>query len=681
MMKNILVFLFLSVIMALGQVTPITKTTANNNLTPGSGSVAGGFNLTSSTPVNVNSGATLSLLSGGTLSLNGTVTGSAIGSSLQPYNANTTTLGNTFGTGAGTFAQGNDTRFPASVTGIRKSAGAGSTDTAASSSDLFATLAFTLDTTGNMTGPHDNSHVPTTLDVVNFVANYVPPINGTDPSFTPLSIPSLVMWIDPLRQTLANGTAISSGSPLVDSSGNGNNITTTFSTAPTFVTGSPLNGLPSISFAGGGLLLPFLLDSTTATSFTAAFVIRNSSITATGDVFGNVANTFTLYYGNGGGLSEGYLAVGNPLSGAPDLFTAYTHYTDTGVVVFSYDGSYFRMWLNGVLIQELSTSGSLPSGQFYIGTGGGGAVLGENIGDILIYKHGAQRQEGTNLCAFLMRKYNFPTQKIAFLGDSITASIYGGQGTGFVAQILPLIGGSQSWSVTNLGIPGETVATGLSNDAFKILASNRGQPSADVAIEWEQTNDVVSGATASSIYSNIAARCSALRAAGKRVVVGTMLPQGTNSAQETVRQSLNAMVLAGWTGFADALADVGDDPVMGYPGSQSNTTYYQTASTPVHPIAAGYTVLAPTFANAIKRILNQPVKLTGTLSSGSCTITNPAILAGTQWIPAHLCTGTQATFGPLNTYQVTGPTGGASGYVIVKSSSVTDNDTISITSP
>lgn len=49
------------------QVTSVTKTTADNNLTPGSGSVLGGFNLTSSTPVKVNSGATEEVLSGGTL--------------------------------------------------------------------------------------------------------------------------------------------------------------------------------------------------------------------------------------------------------------------------------------------------------------------------------------------------------------------------------------------------------------------------------------------------------------------------------------------------------------------------------------------------------------------------------------------------------------------------------------
>jgi hypothetical protein len=44
------------------------------------------------------------------------------------------------GTSSSTVAIGNDTRFPASVTGIRKGAGAGSTDTAASSSDIQALI-------------------------------------------------------------------------------------------------------------------------------------------------------------------------------------------------------------------------------------------------------------------------------------------------------------------------------------------------------------------------------------------------------------------------------------------------------------------------------------------------------------------------------------------------------------
>jgi hypothetical protein len=42
----------------------------------------------------------------------------------------------TLGTGAQQAAPGNDTRFPASVTGVRKGAGAGSTDTAAGPADL-----------------------------------------------------------------------------------------------------------------------------------------------------------------------------------------------------------------------------------------------------------------------------------------------------------------------------------------------------------------------------------------------------------------------------------------------------------------------------------------------------------------------------------------------------------------
>lgn len=47
----------------------------------------------------------------------------------------------TLGTGAQQAAPGNDTRFPASVTGIRKGAGAGSTDAAAVAADLvFAPL-------------------------------------------------------------------------------------------------------------------------------------------------------------------------------------------------------------------------------------------------------------------------------------------------------------------------------------------------------------------------------------------------------------------------------------------------------------------------------------------------------------------------------------------------------------
>jgi hypothetical protein len=53
------------------------------------------------------------------------------------------TVAPTYGTGANTIAQGNDTRFPASVTGLRKGAGAGSADTAAvAGTDYQAAISF-----------------------------------------------------------------------------------------------------------------------------------------------------------------------------------------------------------------------------------------------------------------------------------------------------------------------------------------------------------------------------------------------------------------------------------------------------------------------------------------------------------------------------------------------------------
>src|SRR5262249_19985649 len=49
-------------------------------------------------------------------------------------------FGPTFGTASGTFAQGNDNRFPASVTGIRLGGGVGSADVAAAIGDIEATI-------------------------------------------------------------------------------------------------------------------------------------------------------------------------------------------------------------------------------------------------------------------------------------------------------------------------------------------------------------------------------------------------------------------------------------------------------------------------------------------------------------------------------------------------------------
>jgi len=58
----------------------------------------------------------------------------------------------TLSTTSTTAAAGNDTRFPASVTGIRKSAGVGSTDTAAVSSDYAQAASAIIESAGAGTG-------------------------------------------------------------------------------------------------------------------------------------------------------------------------------------------------------------------------------------------------------------------------------------------------------------------------------------------------------------------------------------------------------------------------------------------------------------------------------------------------------------------------------------------------
>ncbi len=132
--------------------------------------------------------------------------GNYIGTTVQAYNANLTTLGAgnpftfadftvtgtwpnititpNFGTSGSTFAVGNDTRFPASVTGIRIGAGAGSADTAASTTGSGAVV---LATSPTVTGASVNgvtlSTTGTALQYLNGLGNYAIPPYASNAGF------------------------------------------------------------------------------------------------------------------------------------------------------------------------------------------------------------------------------------------------------------------------------------------------------------------------------------------------------------------------------------------------------------------------------------------------------------------------------------------------------------------
>ena len=106
------------------------------------------------------------------------------------------------------------------------------------------------------------------------------------------------------------------------------------------------------------------------------------------------------------------------------------------------------------------------------------------------------------------------------------------------------------------------------------------------------------GATASEVYNNrLVPYCSAVKAAGFRLVIGTMLPRSDlSSPQQAEWNAYNALIRANWATISDVLADYQANSTIGPFAAASNPVFYPDG---IHPSRAGYGILAPIFATAV----------------------------------------------------------------------------------
>jgi hypothetical protein len=450
--------------------------------------------------------------------------------------------------------------------------------------------------------------------------------------FTPFDIAGLQMWIDPARQGLADGANVPT---TVDSSGNGNTLNGS-TTNPTFLANG-INGLPAFSMTSTSWLTSsFNLDSTWNTAFTAVIVVKNSVIPAayyTQRVFGLTTTD--------SGLQTQFVTQGSPL-GATKFQTLLRGSTYNAnavpsvltpmVIVTSYDGTTLRFFVNGsqCITQTVSTTinstDTLSVGSEVNPPSNSNALFTGLIGDVLFYKHAVTVSEGIAVSRYFLNKYRFPKDQILLLGDSQVQSNGGSGDVGLSQLLLDLLGkGRFGYTVSNGSGGGVTLATDVPQLADKckgILTDSANK----VAFFWEGSNDMNSGISANTMYTNYVAGCGIIRAAGYKVVAVTQLPKTT--PYETNRITFNTNVVATWPTFADGLANVGGDPVIGIAGANTNTTYYDAAANHLSP--AGLTNAAPYFANAYLQAIAPTASATGNQytvtgsTSGIATFSEPA---------------------------------------------------------
>jgi lysophospholipase L1-like esterase len=217
-------------------------------------------------------------------------------------------------------------------------------------------------------------------------------------------------------------------------------------------------------------------------------------------------------------------------------------------------------------------------------------------------------------------------------GDSITAGylLSNPYTQDWPAQTEAALG--SAYVFNNFAVSGETVATMTTNAPSTIDPLVSSAYRNNIAVLFGGTNDIYFDAdsddTASTTISRVVAYCQARQAAGWQVVVTTLLPRddfpGTSTLPATQathfearRQAFNTYIRNNWQSFANALADVGNDPNMGQAGDETNATLFTDG---VHPTAAGAAIVAGYMQAAILSLTPpNPVVQFAVLSSGSLT--------------------------------------------------------------
>ena len=163
---------------------------------------------------------------------------------------------------------------------------------------------------------------------------------------------------------------------------------------------------------------------------------------------------------------------------------------------------------------------------------------------------------------------------IVFDGDSLTA---GSTATDpYPSQVMREFHPEVLW--VNLGIGGQKLSTMLENAPTKVDPLFQTKLGRNVVVIWGGTNDMRHWNHApAAVYSQLRQYCLDRRKLGYTVVVMTLLPRTDTGYPENFepdRQRVNAMIRRGWVGFADALVDVGSDPLIGLAGHEVDPRFY-----------------------------------------------------------------------------------------------------------
>jgi hypothetical protein len=185
-----------------------------------------------------------------------------------------------------------------------------------------------------------------------------------------------------------------------------------------------------------------------------------------------------------------------------------------------------------------------------------------------------------------------------------------------------------TWQITDVGLPGETLATvnGVTYGA-SLVDDPTSRPGAErnVTAVWAGTNDNCTTAAACAFQvGNLRNYCLGRRAVGYKCLVLTML---SRTSEDASKDLYNPEMRLQWPTFADGLVDEAADPLLGADGASSNTTYFPDG---IHPSGfADANNVVPIIQRAINRLYGNKDFSSATVYTSAATAA-VATTAGSQ---------------------------------------------------
>lgn len=252
-------------------------------------------------------------------------------------------------------------------------------------------------------------------------------------------------------------------------------------------------------------------------------------------------------------------------------------------------------------------------GKLQFGGSQPGGSCNMDIRAVYIYNRSLSEDELVRMTRYLQGLYGFsalpdPTWNIVVDSNSMGFGIASGGGNWTMdVGIRQANGGPGPRDYINLSYNGITTEDLAARAAATVDPYYDSSFAAErrILIFWELTNSLRGlGVVAADVYATAKAYCQARKAVGWKVIIGTCLPRneaGTNPTFEADRIWVNAQIVANAVseGWADQVADIGGDAVIGAPGACDGSKF---ESDHIHLNEAGHAIAKAYITAAINAI-------------------------------------------------------------------------------